>query len=538
MSDNDLFVLIDDSKINPTWTSALEWRPNATFIDITNLESTCRPIKGLLNDCWFVSALISIANQPALLEQVFKFNQEIKKGNELIFKFWKFGSWVEVRVDDKLPIIIQELDTNTDDKSQNKSVQKLCLASNSANQDELWIPLLEKAFIKFIGGYEHMTKETNPQTVYTSLTGSIAQRIAIKDFPNDQKLYNLIKTMINHRSLVSCCKCNVYSKGDKYYKYVNIYDECDDPRLNHAYTLTGTASIEFNNKIRYYIKLKNPWDPNSWDFKTITDENIIASTRRRSSSTLRDDERLVDITEFRQKISILDACHIFLDVHNPVLCMADYENRNWSTWEVNGQWENKCGFSDGNIWLSSQYLMKIEQRSDDRNIFVCDLHQIDAVRFIQIRLYKVKAGVEICMDKTFSINELERVHTSGPYLNQQSVSMMTFLNSGFYVVLPTISSEENEIANRDFLLRIMIGNRRNTVEFFDLFQNEKDICNLQVPNQKSSPIDNIKLLSNPIKVSDSKVIRVEIPIKFISLKNILNSVEFACMCSEPDDENM
>jgi calpain-5 len=49
------------------------------------------------------------------------------------FRFWRFGQWVDVVIDDMLPVCDNEL-----------------LFTQSSAQNEFWIPLVEKAYAKYV----------------------------------------------------------------------------------------------------------------------------------------------------------------------------------------------------------------------------------------------------------------------------------------------------------------------------------------------------------------------------------------------------
>jgi calpain-5 len=49
------------------------------------------------------------------------------------FRFWRFGQWVDVVIDDLLPTCDNEL-----------------LSTQSSVQNEFWIPFVEKAYAKYV----------------------------------------------------------------------------------------------------------------------------------------------------------------------------------------------------------------------------------------------------------------------------------------------------------------------------------------------------------------------------------------------------
>ncbi len=60
------------------------------------------------------------------------------------FRFWYYGQWVDVVVDDRLPV------------RGNEDEEKLLFCSNREEPNEYWAALLEKAYAKMVGGYENL----------------------------------------------------------------------------------------------------------------------------------------------------------------------------------------------------------------------------------------------------------------------------------------------------------------------------------------------------------------------------------------------
>ena len=63
------------------------------------------------------------------------------------FRLWDFGKWRKVAVDDRLPTV----------KNQN-GVNELIFARNSNQPNEFWIPLLEKAFVKYVDLFHSLSQ--------------------------------------------------------------------------------------------------------------------------------------------------------------------------------------------------------------------------------------------------------------------------------------------------------------------------------------------------------------------------------------------
>ena len=62
--------------------------------------------------------------------------QLLYKSGRFTFRFWSFGEWVEVSIDDRLPTV------------RENGVSRLIFARNDDEPDEFWVSLMEKAFVK------------------------------------------------------------------------------------------------------------------------------------------------------------------------------------------------------------------------------------------------------------------------------------------------------------------------------------------------------------------------------------------------------
>ena len=146
-------------------------RPHHKFIDFQNtpsdgIDETDIQQGDELGDCWFLAALASLAmgnktGQPIqerlhALKHVLQMEKNTKpdamKDGRFIFQFYRLGRWVDVEVDNILPLTRRA--RRTDD-------------------DEWWVCLVEKAYAKFNGSYDSIEGGFTAWAL-TELTGGIA----------------------------------------------------------------------------------------------------------------------------------------------------------------------------------------------------------------------------------------------------------------------------------------------------------------------------------------------------------------------------
>ena len=124
--------------------------------------------QGGLGNCWFLSAASSLAEVPGRLENIFLNNDnELNAAGIYGFNFYTLGVKHTVIVDDWLPLKGDEGNYKT-------------IFAKVGRDDSLWGALLEKAFAKHHGNYQHLSGGS-PGAAARTLLGGPFETIKHKD---------------------------------------------------------------------------------------------------------------------------------------------------------------------------------------------------------------------------------------------------------------------------------------------------------------------------------------------------------------------
>lgn len=127
--------------------------------------------QGQLGDCWFLSALSSLAERPGMVRRLF-ITQEYNKEGIYQIKICKNGEWVTVTIDDYIPC---------------RYNGGPMFSRGSGN--ELWVMLIEKAYAKLHGSYAALSAGFTKHAM-VDLSGCPTEFIA---FPREKEDYEDIE---------------------------------------------------------------------------------------------------------------------------------------------------------------------------------------------------------------------------------------------------------------------------------------------------------------------------------------------------------
>ncbi|MGH0154672.1 UNVERIFIED_CONTAM: hypothetical protein FKN15_038987 [Acipenser sinensis] len=131
----------------------------------------------------------------SLMDQVIPEGQGFGSGytGRFTFKFWQYGHWQEVEVDDFLPTVKGEL-----------------IFLRSRERGEFWSPLLEKAYAKLKGGY-HALHLGFPHEALVDMTGGVTEEFQMGALPRDTARF--LRQLLDKGSLINCANVGFWQYG-------------------------------------------------------------------------------------------------------------------------------------------------------------------------------------------------------------------------------------------------------------------------------------------------------------------------------------
>nr|XP_033330567.1 calpain-A isoform X8 [Megalopta genalis] len=416
--------------------------------------------QGELGDCWLIAAVANLTMDPNLFFQVVPEDQSFEENYAGIFhfRFWQYGRWVDVVVDDRLPTHNGEL-----------------MYLRSAESNEFWSALLEKAYAKLHGSYEALKGGTTCEAM-EDFTGGVTEMYQMDETPPN--LFSILLKAYERNSLLGCS-----IEPDP-----NVL-EAETPQgliKGHAYSITRVKYVEIQTPNQFgkipLLRIRNPWGNEAewngpWSDQSPEWRFIPDHEKDELGLTFdMDGEFWMSFQDFTRYFTQLEICNL-----NPDSLTENELNAGKKKWEMSvfeGEWvrgvtAGGCRNFLETFWHNPQYRITLEYPDEDDDKCTVIVALMQKNRRAQRRM-----GAD-CLTIGFAIYHLEyperlpkpldinffkynaSVARSPSFINLREVTCRFKLPPGVYCIVPSTFDPNEE---GEFLLRIFSENKNNMEE--------------------------------------------------------------------------
>uniref|UniRef100_A0A8C8GG33 Calpain-3 n=1 Tax=Oncorhynchus tshawytscha TaxID=74940 RepID=A0A8C8GG33_ONCTS len=415
------------------------------IIDGASRTDICQ---GELGDCWLLAAIACLTLNDKLLYRVIPSDQSFTENYAGIFhfQFWRYGEWVDVVVDDRIPTSNNQL-----------------VFTKSFRKNEFWSALLEKAYAKLHGSYEAL-KGGNTLEAMEDFTGGVTEFFEMSEAPKE--LYKIMKKALERGSLMGCSIDAL------------LPSHCETETANglvrgHAYSITALEEcdklkVTKDTKIRL-VQMRNPWGmvlwKGPWNAKSKEWSTISSSDKARlKKKTVETSETWISFEDFKKNFTKLEICNLTPDT------LLDDRSHSWTVAVNEGRWvrgssAGGCRNFPDTFWTNPQYRMRLYEEDDDPDdpehvactVMVAlmqkgrrkDRSKGAKLYTIGFSIYEM-IGSQQHLQKDFFLYNASKAKCKS-YINLREVSERFCLPPGEYVIIPSTFDPHEE---GEFILRV------------------------------------------------------------------------------------
>uniref|UniRef100_A0A4W6D9L9 Calpain-1 catalytic subunit n=1 Tax=Lates calcarifer TaxID=8187 RepID=A0A4W6D9L9_LATCA len=433
------------------WMRPTEFCKRPEFIvDGATRTDICQ---GALGDCWLLAAIASLTLNDNLLHRVVPHGQSFQQGYAGIFhfQFWQFGEWVEVVIDDRLPVKDGKL-----------------LFVHSAEGTEFWSALLEKAYAKLNGCYEALSGGSTSEG-FEDFTGGVTEMYELVKAPSD--LFSIIRRAIDRGSLLGCSIDITSSRDMEAVTFKKLVK-------GHAYSVTGVDEVVYRGNMTKLVRIRNPWGEVEWTGAWKWD-SVDRSVRERLQNRSEDGEFWMSFSDFLREFNRLEICNLTADA------LQHSQLKKWSSSLYQGEWRRGstaggCRNYPATFWLNPQFKIVLQHPDtpgQSECSFLAALMQKDRrkkrregkdMETIGFAVYEVRGGTFAGRSGVHLKRDFFLTHASSArselFINLREVSSRLRLPAGEYIIVPSTFEPHKEA---DFVLRVFSEKPADSEELDD-----------------------------------------------------------------------
>uniref|UniRef100_A0A8D3BLA5 Calpain 2, (m/II) large subunit b n=1 Tax=Scophthalmus maximus TaxID=52904 RepID=A0A8D3BLA5_SCOMX len=409
--------------------------------------------QGALGDCWLLAAIASLTLNEYVMARVVPSDQGFGDDYAGIFhfQFWQFGEWVDVVIDDRLPVKDGEL-----------------MFVHSAEGREFWSALLEKAYAKVSGCYESLSGGSTTEG-FEDFTGGIAENYDLQRPPSN--MFQIIKKALEAGALLGC-SIDITSAADS--------EAVTRQKLvkGHAYSLTGAVEVNYRGRQEKLVRMRNPWGQVEWTGAWSDGSSEWSSVQGECPhANAEDGEFWMSFNDFLRNYSRIEVCTLTPDT------IGDDSVKHWSVSKFDGTWRRGstaggCRNHPYTFWTNPQFVIRLEEEDDDPDdgevgcSFLVGLIQKNRRRLrkqgedmhtVGFAIYEVRSQDfhgqgQVHLDKNFFLSHAQTAK-SETFINLREVSSRFKLPPGEYLIVP--STFEPHL-NGDFCIRVFSEKQTET----------------------------------------------------------------------------
>ncbi|KAF3769729.1 hypothetical protein M406DRAFT_33428, partial [Cryphonectria parasitica EP155] len=215
--------------------------------------------QGSLGNCWFVACLTGLANVTDGIKRVcVEYDTKIGIYG---FVFFRDGEWIYSIIDDKLYLrspcwdsqsmqreLLQQIDREDVERVYRQTYQtgsKALFFAQNKDQNETWVPLIEKAYAKAHGDFACLAGGWIGEAL-EDLSGGVTTELLASDIFDVDAFWENELSRVNQEFLFGC-STGLLDAG---------YGDRDGISEGHAYVIMEARTLKNGTRL---CKLRNPW---------------------------------------------------------------------------------------------------------------------------------------------------------------------------------------------------------------------------------------------------------------------------------------